>query len=144
MTVQQILKVKGDAPVVTVPSAASLSEVAQVLSARRIGAVVVSSDGATVEGIISERDVVRALAAQGPGVLSATVDEICTRDVITTTPSARARELRQVMTDGRFRHVPVISDGRLQGIVSIGDVVKASITQLESDAAALTNYITSG
>lgn len=143
MIISDILRGKGS-DVVTVPPDTSIEALVGLLAEHRIGAVVVSSDGATVEGIISERDVVRALAAQGPGVLSATVDEICTRDVITTTPSARARELRQVMTDGRFRHVPVISDGRLQGIVSIGDVVKASITQLESDAAALTNYITSG
>jgi CBS domain-containing protein len=141
--ISDILRGKGS-DVVTVPPDTSIEALVGLLAEHGIGAVVVSSDGATVEGIISERDVVRALAAQGPGVLSATVDEICTRDVITTTPSARARELRQVMTDGRFRHVPVISDGRLQGIVSIGDVVKASITQLESDAAALTNYITSG
>ncbi|MCU0266024.1 MAG: CBS domain-containing protein [Actinomycetia bacterium] len=143
MIISDILRGKGS-DVVTVPPDTSIEALVGLLAEHGIGAVVVSSDGATVEGIISERDVVRALAAQGPGVLSATVDEICTRDVITTTPSARARELRQVMTDGRFRHVPVISDGRLQGIVSIGDVVKASITQLESDAAALTNYITSG
>lgn len=143
MIISDILRGKGS-DVVTVPPDASIEALLGLLAEHGIGAVVVSSDGVTVDGIISERDVVRALAAQGPGVLSATVDEICTRDVITTTPSARAAELRQVMTDGRFRHVPVIADGRLAGIVSIGDVVKASITQLEFDAAALTSYITSG
>lgn len=143
MIISDVLRGKGS-DVVTVPPDASIDVLLGLLAEHEIGAVVVSADGVTVDGIISERDVVRALASRGPAVLSATVDEICTRDVITTTPSARASELRQVMTEGRFRHVPVIADGRLQGIVSIGDVVKASITQLESDAAALTSYITSG
>jgi CBS domain-containing protein len=141
--ISDILRGKGS-NVVTVTPDATVEFLINMLAEHRIGAVVVSEDGAAVEGIVSERDVVRALADRGIAVLAETVGQICTRDVSTATPSTRVADLRQVMTDGRFRHVPVVTDGRLQGIVSIGDVVKSSMSELESEREALANYITSG
>ena len=143
MLISDILRGKGS-DVVTVRPEATVAFLIGLLAEHRIGALVVSGDGVAVDGIVSERDVVRALAARGADVLSETVDQICTRDVTTASPSTKVADLRQVMTEGRFRHVPVVIDGRLQGIVSIGDVVKSSMRELESEREALTNYITSG
>jgi len=141
--IADILRGKGS-DVVTVTPDVTVEHLIGLLAQHRIGALVVSTDGAQVDGIVSERDVVRALAARGAAVLSEPVDQICTHNVITASPSTRVADLRQVMTDGRFRHVPVITDGRLQGIVSIGDVVKSSMSELESEREALTSYIQSG
>jgi CBS domain-containing protein len=142
MRISDILRSKGSS-VVTVSPQATVDDLLALLAEHHIGAIVVSGDGSSVDGIVSERDVVRALAARGPGVLSATVDQIHTVDVTTADPGTRLEELMQVMTDGRFRHVPVVVDGQLQGIVSIGDVVKARITDLEVEREALAGYITS-
>jgi CBS domain-containing protein len=141
--VSDILRGKGT-DVVTVRSDATVSYLLGMLAEYGIGAVVVSDDGLTVEGIVSERDIVRALAARGAGVLDETVDRICTRAVVSATPESRVDELMHLMTEGRFRHVPVIVDGRLAGIVSIGDVVKSDVRELESEREALTHYIESG
>jgi CBS domain-containing protein len=141
--VSDILRGKGN-DVVTVRSDATVPFLLGLLAEHRIGAVVVSDDGATVEGIVSERDIVRALAERGADVLAETVDQICTRAVVSATPESRVDELMHIMTEGRFRHVPVIVDGRLRGIVSIGDVVKSDVMQLESEREALTHYIESG
>jgi CBS domain-containing protein len=141
--IADILRAKGSG-VVTVPPDATVEALLALLAEHRIGAVVVSSDGEHVEGIVSERDVVRVLAAQGVSAMSTPVSQICTDKVTTADPSQRLEWLAGVMTEGRFRHVPVVVDGKLSGVVSIGDVVKARISQLESEQEALTGYITSG
>jgi CBS domain-containing protein len=143
MLIAEILHNKGS-DVVTVKPGATVNDLITLLSEHRIGAVVVSEDGVTVEGIVSERDVVGVLGARGTAALGETVGSVCTRAVVTASPNDRLDELMRLMTDGRFRHVPVVVDGRLQGIVSIGDVVKARIAQLEVEQQALTGYITSG
>ena len=113
-----------------------------MLGEHRIGAVVVSRDGATVDGIASERDVVRALAERGEAVLSGPVAAIQTTDVYSLGPDAELEDLMRLMTERRIRHMPVVHEGRLVGIVTIGDVVKNRIDELETDRAALSHYIT--
>jgi CBS domain-containing protein len=115
-----------------------------VLAEHGIGAAVVSSDGATIEGIVSERDVVRALAQRGAAVLQESVLQICTVDVHSVGRDAQLDDLMRVMTDQRIRHVPVVEDGALTGIVSIGDIVKRRMDELEQERAALSDYITTG
>ena len=143
MNVQDILRSKGST-VITVTPDTTVGDLLDLLAEHQIGALVVSADGATVDGIVSERDVARALAARGAGVLAETVGQICTDDVFTAAPTAQVADLRQVMTNGRFRHVPIVAGGRLHGIVSIVDVVKASLSELESEREALSNYILAG
>jgi CBS domain-containing protein len=115
-----------------------------VLAEHGIGAVVVSSDGTTVEGIVSERDIVRALADRGATVISEPVSAIMTADVKTCPPDAPVVDLMLTMTEGRFRHVPVVSGGKLAGIVSIGDIVKNRVGELEIERDSLSRYITTG
>jgi CBS domain-containing protein len=141
MLLTDVLRSKGDG-VVTVPPESDVSALLAVLDEHRIGAAVVSSDGRTVEGIISERDVVRAIAARGAAVLQEPVRDLCTTDVHTCRPDARIDDLMRVMTEQRIRHVPVVVNGALAGIVSIGDVVKRRMQELESERAALSDYIT--
>lgn len=143
MLITEVLRDKGRS-VVTVPPACTVAELLAVLAEHRIGAVVVSADGRTVEGIISERDVVRALAARGAAVLGEEVTALATRDVHTTTRTARIEDLMRVMTERRIRHVPLVHEGVLEGIVSIGDVVKHRMTELETEAEALTAYVSGG
>ncbi len=141
MTVQQILKLKGDAAVVTVPSTASLSEVAQVLSARRIGAVIVSDDGQRPLGILSERDIVRELGRRGVSCLSDPVTRVMTAKLVTCQRGDRATEVMQKMTDGRFRHMPVMDGEVMVGFISIGDVVKSRLSELSMEKDALEGMI---
>ena len=141
MRISDLLRVKG-AQVVTVPPDTTVRRLATVLAENRIGAVVVSGDGATVDGIVSERDIVRALAVRGAAVMSEQVTAIYTADVHTVTPETELDDVARMMTERRVRHAPVMVDGVLRGIVSIGDVVKSRIGELETERAALTNYIT--
>jgi CBS domain-containing protein len=143
MRISDVLRGKGST-VVTVEPATDVRTLLGVLAEHRIGATVVSSDGRTIDGIVSERDVVRALADRGASILSEPVSGIMTADVQTCDPGAHVDELMRVMTEGRFRHVPVLVDGALAGIVSIGDVVKHRVVELESEREALSRYITSG
>jgi CBS domain-containing protein len=113
-----------------------------ILAEHQVGAVVVSDDGTSVDGIASERDIVRALALRGAAVLSEPVTAICTADVHTVTPQTPLDEVARMMTERRVRHAPVVAGGGLGGIVSIGDVVKSRIDELETERAALTDYIT--
>ena len=140
MRISEVLRTKG-AEVVTVTPDTDVRELLGVLSERRIGAVVVSRDGTSVDGIVSERDIVRALAEKGAAVLAEPVTAIFTADVHSITPETQIEELMRLMTDKRVRHVPVLVDGVLSGIVSIGDVVKHRIVELESERAALNDYI---
>jgi CBS domain-containing protein len=140
MRISDVLRVKG-AQVVTITPDTTVRGLLTVLAEERIGAVVVSLDGTSVDGIVSERDVVRALALRGAAVLSEPVAAIYTADVHTVTPSTELEEVARMMTERRVRHAPVVLDGDLRGIVSIGDVVKSRIGELETERAALSDYI---
>ena len=140
MTVKAILARKGS-DVVTAEPNATLGEVVRVLSARRIGAVVVTGADRRIVGILSERDVVRVLGEKGASVLDQPIAEVMTRKVTTCSMGDTIAELMERMTEGKFRHVPVVEDGRLAGIVSIGDVVKARLGELEQEHDALRDYI---
>jgi CBS domain-containing protein len=141
MRISDLLRVKG-ARVVTVPPDTTVRRLVAVLAEYRIGAVVVSGDGVSVEGIVSERDVVRALALRGAAVMSEQVTAIYTAEVHTVAPETELDDVARMMTERRVRHAPVTVDGGLRGIVSIGDVVKSRIGELETERAALTDYIT--
>jgi len=141
MLVSQILKTKSDDGVVTLPPQTTLAELAEVLSARRIGAVVISSDGKQVAGIVSERDVVRELGRRGPACLSDAVARVMTARVVTCARSDKADHVLQLMTDGRFRHLPVVEGGEMVGLISIGDVVKARLSELAMEKDALEGMI---
>jgi CBS domain-containing protein len=141
MSISAIIRAKGDRVVTVVPDA-TVRRLLAVLAEHRIGAVVVSRDGTRVDGIVSERDVVRALGERGAAVLVEPVSAIATAEVYTARPDAGVEELMHIMTEHRVRHVPVVVDGALRGIVSIGDVVRHRIDELESEHAALTDYIT--
>lgn len=139
MLVSQILKEKGDT-VFTVAPSESIAEVAALLNTRRVGALVVMSSGA-VAGIVSERDVVRALAEGGAAALVAPVSSCMTMDVLFAEPAETVDDLLARMTDRRIRHLPVCVESRLVGIVSIGDLVKRKISEVEAEAEGLKAYI---
>jgi CBS domain-containing protein len=142
VTVQSILSRKGST-VFTVEPTASVGYAAKFLADHSIGAVVVTGpDGRTV-GILSERDIVRVLAARGAAALDMPVAEIMTRKVMTCTQQDKLVDIMQRMTEGKFRHLPVVEQGRLIGIISIGDVVKARIEQIERESHELREYIRS-
>jgi CBS domain-containing protein len=140
MRISDVLRAKGD-NVVTVPPETDVTGLLAVLAEHKIGAVVVSPDGRVVAGIVSERDVVRALAARGPGVLTEAVTAIATASVQSVGPQTPLEDVERLMTTSRFRHVPVVVDGVLSGIVSMRDVVQNRIDELETERAALTGYI---
>ncbi|MFY9930585.1 MAG: CBS domain-containing protein [Streptosporangiaceae bacterium] len=142
MRISDVLKGKGT-QVVTVPPDTKVRQLLAVLTEHRIGAVVVSASGASVDGIVSERDIVRAFAQHGAAAMSEEVTAIYTADVHTVTPETSLDEVMRMMTERRIRHMPVVVDGSLRGIISIGDVVKGRIGELETERAALTDYITS-
>jgi CBS domain-containing protein len=139
--ISDILRVKGD-QVITVPPEADVTQLLAVLAEHKIGAVIVSGDGRRVDGIVSERDVVRALAARGAAVLTERVAAIHTVQVMSVPPEATVEEVERLMTERRFRHVPVVEGGALHGVVSIGDVVKFRIDELETERSSLAGYIT--
>jgi len=142
MRVNDILRKKGT-EVATIDPDATVAEAVDVLHRRRIGALVVSSDGQQIEGILSERDVVGALAELGVSVLTVPVRQIMTAKVITCAPGDELRALAITMTDKRFRHMPVTVDEKLAGIVSIGDVVKHRVDELQTEHDQLIEYISS-
>lgn len=141
MLVAQILKSKSDDGVVTVVPGTSVAEVAHVLSVRRIGAVIVSPDGKAVAGIVSERDIVRELGRRGPSCLGDKVEDIMTARLTTCTRSDHTHDVLQKMTDGRFRHMPVLDNGDMVGLISIGDVVKSRLMELAAEKDALEGMI---
>ena len=143
MFVSQILDDKGR-DVVTADPGEPVAGIAATMAERRIGAMPVSSSGGALVGIVSERDIVAALAESGRDVLDRPVEEIMTRRVITCTRSDHIDDLMARMTEGRMRHLPVLEDDRLVGIVSIGDVVKARMGEIEAEAQALKDYIATG
>jgi CBS domain-containing protein len=141
MLVSQILKSKGSEGVVTVQPGISVSEAAEVLSSKKIGALVISKDGKTLGGIVSERDIVREIGRRGPGCLSDKVDSIMTARVVTCAKGDKTDDVLQKMTDGRFRHIPVVDGTQLVGLISIGDVVKARLSELAMEKDALEGMI---
>ena len=140
MRIHDLLTSKPSAEVVTIAPDASVRDLLALLAEHNVGAVVVSSDGETVDGIVSERDVVRRLHAD-EGVLGGAVTAIMTSDVETCQPDTPVDDLRVLMTERRIRHVPVVTDGNLVGIISIGDVVKSSIDQLQFERDQLDSYV---
>lgn len=140
MLISEVLRKKGS-EVATISPNASIEEVVDSLAQFGVGALVVSEDGRSVDGIISERDIVRALARERSGALARTAADLMTAEVVTCSPDATIEQLMAEMTERRFRHVPVTEDGRLIGIVSIGDVVNARVHNLEVTTERLTNYI---
>jgi CBS domain-containing protein len=141
MQVQQILRSKADDAVVTIAPGATVAEAAQLLSARRIGAIVVSPDGKRVAGILSERDIVRELGKRGPGCLADRVEAAMTTRIVSCARDESADEVLQKMTDGRFRHLPVMDGTEMVGLISIGDVVKARLSELAMEKDALEGMI---
>ena len=141
MHVQQILKSKSDDGVVTVPPGTSLAKAAEILSSRRIGALVVSPDGKRVAGILSERDIVRELGRRGAVCMADSVDTVMTANIIACRRDDKADEVLQKMTDGRFRHMPVVEGDQMVGLISIGDVVKARLMELAMEKDALEGMI---
>lgn len=141
MQVQHILKEKATTGVISVTPTASIAEVSALLSSRKIGAVLVSKDGKKLDGIISERDVVREIGKRGAGVLDETAAELMTRDLVTCVPGDTALEVLGMMDRGNFRHMPVVVDGEVIGLVSIRDVVHARLQELAMEKDALTGMI---
>jgi CBS domain-containing protein len=143
MNVARILKDKGR-DVTTIPPTMRITDVIAVLAEKRIGAAVVCDADLRVAGIVSERDIVRILAANGPAVLNEPVSKFMTKEVMTCVEHDTVNWLMEAMTSRRFRHMPVVEGGRLTGIVSIGDVVKQRIALAELEAASMREYITTG
>lgn len=143
MRVSTILATKG-ASVATIDPQTTVADVVDELRLRGVGALVVSRDGLTVEGVVTERDVVRRLAERGDRVLRDRVIDLMVVDGPTCSPGDAVVEVMSVMTEQRVRHVPVTVDGMLAGIVSIGDVVKARLSELEADAQHLVDYLVTG
>jgi len=140
MRVKDVLAIKGTS-VATIGPGATVADAIAVLARHGVGALVVTTDGRGIEGIISERDVVRGLNNLGSTLLGAAVREIMTADVHTCEPADEVRSLAKTMTDKHFRHMPVLVDGALAGIMSIGDVVKSRVDELETEHAQLVGYI---
>jgi CBS domain-containing protein len=141
MLVHQILKSKGDQGVVTVKPGTSVSDAAKILAEKRIGTVVVSESGKTADGILSERDIVRELAARGAGCMSDKVDDYMTTELVTCAMGDDATSVLQKMTEGRFRHMPVLEGTEMVGLITLGDAVKARLSELKMEKDALEGMI---
>jgi CBS domain-containing protein len=140
MRINEVLAGKPSREVITITPDATVRELIGLLAEHNVGALVVSADGSSIDGIVSERDVVRRLH-EDESVLSLTVSTIMTSDVQTCTGDASVNDLMQVMTARRFRHLPVVAEGKLVGIVSIGDVVKHRMSELEFERDQLDHYV---
>lgn len=141
MIVSQILKSKADVGVISVKPTDTVTMAAKLLSEHRIGTVVVSADGDALDGILSERDIVRELGRRGSACLDDPVSALMTANLITCTSSNTALEVLEIMTDGRFRHLPVVDDGKMVGLISIGDAVKSRLAQLAMEKESLEGMI---
>jgi len=139
MLVADILKSKGS-EVVTAPPSMPVADAARLLSEKRIGSILIMDRG-TVAGILSERDIVRRLAADGPSCLDAPVSRLMTAKVVTCTSTQSIADVMEMMTTGRFRHVPVVEDGRVAGMISIGDVVKWRLEEAQEEVRQLAAYV---
>jgi CBS domain-containing protein len=143
MLVSQILRAKGDL-VFTASPDETVAAAAALLHSRRVGAMVIIDADDAIVGILSERDIVRVVAEQGAAGLSRPISSCMTRDVVFAAPTEKVQSLLERMTDRRIRHLPVVKDGRLAGIVSIGDLVKSKIAETEAEAEGLKAYIAAG
>lgn len=141
MLVQQILKEKGDSGVVTVQPGSRVQDAAKILAEKRIGTVVISADGTLADGILSERDIVREIGKRGPSCMSDAVDDMMTKELVTCELKEDAVDVLAKMTNGRFRHMPVVEDGKLIGLITLGDVVKARLSELAMEKDALQGMI---
>lgn len=141
MDVASLLKSKGT-EVISVKPDDTIASAVSLLKEKNFGALVVSSDGTAVDGIVSERDIVRHLDMRGGALLEDSVSSIATSTVTTCGTADSVDSLMSMMTEGRFRHIPVVDDGRLVGVVSIGDVVRATVAHLEATNQQLNSYIT--
>ena len=141
MIVRNIIDSKASQMIITMKPTEQVRSAVEVLAKNRIGAVIISSDGAMVDGILSERDIVRALGTRGVECLDAQIQDLMTASVIGCHPEDTAISVMEKMTDGRFRHMPVIDANRMIGVISIGDVVKARINEVQAENAALTDMI---
>lgn len=140
MRISDVIGAKTSTDVVTISPDATVRDLIRLLGEHNVGALIVSSDGSGVDGIVSERDVVRHLL-DSDDILDGAVSAIMTTDVATAEPTTSLDEMRALMTERRIRHVPVVTDGRLTGIISIGDVVKAAMDQLQFERDQLDNYV---
>jgi CBS domain-containing protein len=143
MNVASILKLKGRSVATARPSE-TVQDIAAKLGSRRIGAIVIVGENGHVDGIVSERDIVRVIGEQGAAALAKPVGDVMTKDVVACHESNALDELMQLMTDGRFRHLPVMEDGTLVGIVSIGDVVKNHVAEVEMEVSSMRSYLATG
>ena len=141
MNVTHILNLKGSSTVETISPETSVAAAAATLAEKRFGALVVSTTGVDLAGIISERDIVRALAREAGGCLNMPVSKLMTEQVETCAPADTANSVLERMTEGRFRHMPVTEDGKMVGLLSIGDVVKARMTEIEQENAAMIDML---
>jgi len=140
MNVDAILKVKGDA-VVTIRPTATIAEAVRLLCEKRIGALVVSANGTEPLGILSERDIVHGLGKEGASLLERRVEDLMTKTVVTCAPQDRVADLMALMTERRIRHIPVLRNGKLAGLISIGDVVKNRLDEIELETTSLKAYV---
>jgi CBS domain-containing protein len=143
MSVRNILNEKGH-QVFTMAPGATLQEAARELADRKIGAVILTDDNGRIAGILSERDIVRMIARNGAACLDQSISEVMTKKVVTCTEAATLDDLMELMTKGRFRHIPVEDHGRLVGVISIGDVVKRRIEDALEEAEQMRSYIAAG
>ena len=143
MNIAQILKAKGRA-VATARPDAMLSDIIDKLAQKKIGAIVIVGDSGEVVGIVSERDLIRQLAERGAAALKEPVSKTMTSAVVSCQETSTLDEMMEMMTQGRFRHVPVIEDGSLVGIVSIGDIVKHHVAEVEMEVTAMREYFATG
>lgn len=141
MTVRQILNSKSISDILTITPDATIADAAKILSEKRIGALVVSRDGKSLDGMLSERDIVRELGRRGTHCMADKVSDLMTSEVITVAPGDVVVTALEKMTAGRFRHLPVVEDGVMIGVISIGDVVKDRIDEVERENTALTDMI---
>ncbi len=141
MIVSQMLKSKPELGVISVKPASTVIEAAKLLSTHRIGTVVVSEDGSSLDGILSERDIVRELGKRGTGCLNDPVSALMTSKLVTCNSSNSALEVLEMMTKGRFRHLPVMDEGKMVGLISIGDAVKGRLSQLAMEKESLEGMI---
>jgi CBS domain-containing protein len=141
VTVAKILQSKGSGDVVTIDPEKTVADAASILSEKRIGSLVVSSDGETVTGILSERDIVREIGRRGPGCLAETVAEMMTKEIVTCTKDEKADLALAKMTKGRFRHMPVVDGDKMVGLITLGDVVKYRLEEVKMEKDALEGMI---
>lgn len=141
MLISQVLRTKSIDNIVSISPDEKISQAAEMLAKNRIGSLLVSKDGKSLVGILSERDIVTALGNSGSGCLDLKVSDLMTKKVKTIPPEATGQDALEIMTEGRFRHMPVMQDGELIGIVSIGDVVNARLQEIEAENSALSDMV---